>query len=250
MKVTIITASYNSEDTILDTLISVKKQDYSDVEHIIIDGKSSDKTISIINEFESDNIKIFSEKDSGIYDALNKGINKATGDIIGFLHSDDVFYDTSCISLLVQKMNETTSDAIYGDLLYVSAENTDKIIRYWKSKKYTLNSIKIGWMPPHPTLFVKRKIYDQLGLFDTTYKISGDYELMIRFLYRHKINATYINHIITKMRVGGASNSLLNIALKVREDSRVMKKFQINPFAALIGKNISKIGQFFNTDIS
>ncbi len=245
MKVSIITATYNSEKTIQDTVLSVSRQDYVDIEHIIVDGESSDKTLAIINNCNVKDLKIISEPDEGIYDAFNKGIKNSTGDIIGFLHSDDIFFDDTCITRLVDALKTNNCDAVYGNLEYVSKENINNVIRFWKSKKYNMQSFNKGWMPPHPTFFVRKKIYEDFGCFDTTYKISGDYEIIVRFLLKYKISATYLNYVITKMRIGGTSNSLINIKLKLKEDMRVMRKFKINRFFGLMGKNISKINQFF-----
>ena len=246
MKISIITATFNNEETIADTLYAVNSQTYKNIEHIIIDGKSSDNTLKIIEEQKNDNLIIISEKDNGIYDALNKGIKQASGEIIGFLHADDIYADNDAIKYIVEKFNSEKSDSVYADLQYISKKNPNKIIRNWLSGEFDFKNLKKGWMPPHPTFFVKKEIYNSLGVFNTDYKIAADYDLMMRFLGKHKISTAYLPHILVKMRVGGESNkSLKNIIKKMREDYRVMKNNNIGGIFTLIRKNTSKIKQFF-----
>jgi glycosyltransferase len=192
MKVSIITATYNNENTILDTIVSVTCQTYPEIEHIIVDGLSSDKTLEIINRTPNRVSKIISEHDNGIYDALNKGINAATGNIVCFLHADDLFADHLVIEDIVKLFKLTNTDSVYADLQYVSRSNTDKVVRYWKSGVFSLNKLKWGWMPPHPTFVVKKKIYLSFGLFDTNFKISADYDVILRFLGVGKITVSYL----------------------------------------------------------
>lgn len=245
MKVSLITATYNSAETICDTVSSVVSQEYDNIEYIVVDGNSNDGTLSAIRNIYQKDIKIISEDDNGIYDALNKGIKKATGDIIGFLHSDDIFSDATCISRIVKAFSSEGCDAVYSDLDYVSKVNCKKVIRRWRSRDYSLKCIERGWMPPHPTFFMKNHLYQKFGGFDSSLKISGDYEFLVRLLYKEKIDAFYINFVITKMRLGGESNrSISNIIQKLKEDVSVMRRYDLNPFKALVGKNISKLVQF------
>ena len=248
MKISIITATYNNKKTIADTLYAVSSQTYKNIEHIIIDGKSTDNTLKIIEEQKNDKIKIISEKDNGIYDALNKGIKHATGEVIGFLHSDDIYADNNAIKYVVEKFNTEKTDSLYADLQYVSKNDINKVIRNWKSGKYHIKKLKQGWMPPHPTFFVKNEIYEKHGIFNTNYKIAADYDLMLRFLGKHKITTTYLPLTLIKMRVGGESNkSLKNIIRKMKEDFRAIKNNNIGGIFTLIRKNTSKITQFFKS---
>ncbi len=245
MKLTLITATFNSERNIFDCLNSVSSQTYSNIEHIIVDGGSSDKTVAIIKSVSTFS-KIISEPDQGIYDALNKGINLATGDIIGFLHSDDLLDDSNIIVDIVERFINTNVDGVYGDLLYVNKDNTNKTIRHWKSKAFQQRNLIYGWMPAHPTLFLKKKIYEKHGLFDLSFKIAADYDFMLRILKDSELKFEYLPKVITKMRVGGASNkNLSNILKKSREDLRAMRKNNIGGFHTLIFKNLRKLGQFF-----
>lgn len=246
MKVSVITATFNSSETIADTLQSLNQQSYQDVEYIIIDGASKDNTLDVIKKLCPRVTTLVTEPDSGIYDALNKGIQAATGDIVGFLHSDDLFAYPDAIKDIVKQLKETKADAIYGDLEYVSKDNTDKIIRLWKSGEYSLKSFVNGWMPPHPTFYMKRCLYQKFGLFDLSFKISADYDSLLRYLYTNKVRMTYLPKVVMKMRVGGASNrNLKNIVLKTKEDVAILKRHNIFWPTALFIKNFSKISQFF-----
>lgn len=246
MKVSIITATYNSDATLIDTLLSIEKQSYQDIEYIIVDGASTDNTILIINNNSTRVSKLVSEADKGMYDALNKGISMATGDIIGFLHSDDLFAYPDAISEVVETFRENECDAVYGDLEYVSKHDVNHVIRYWRSGSYSKRKVKFGWMPPHPTFYMKRDLYSSLGLFDLSFKISADYDSLVRYIDKNNISLAYIPKVITKMRVGGLSNrSLINIILKTKEDVQVMKANGLFWPMALLCKNLSKLPQFF-----
>lgn len=247
MKVSIITITYNSESTIKDTINSVLCQSYNDIEYIIIDGKSNDNTISIINSYSDKISKIVSEKDNGLYDALNKGIDLATGDIIGLLHSDDFYTSNLVIEKIVQQFQSTNADGVYADLYYVNRENTQIINRKWKSGNYTHGKFLYGWMPPHPTFFVKRNIYQNFGKFNLTFVSAADYELMLRFIHKHKIKISYLPEFIIKMRVGGKSNaSLFNRLRANKEDRKAWKINDLKPyFFTLYFKPLRKILQLF-----
>lgn len=209
MKISIITATYNSKNTIKDTLLSLESQSYGDIEHIIIDGKSTDDTLNIIHK-ESPRIKkILSEKDDGIYDAMNKGIGLAEGEIVGILNSDDIYSNEFVIEKVAALFMGSDIDAVYGDLHYVDYQNTKKVVRIWKSGPFNRNRFLHGWMPPHPTFFVKKSVYEKFGGFNTKLKISADYELMLRLMYKHQIKVAYLPEVLVKMRMGGISNSSL-----------------------------------------
>ena len=248
MKVSLITATYNSEISIKTCLDSIVSQDYSDLEYLFIDGGSSDNTLSIIKKYRQNNpfIKMVSEKDYGIYDALNKGISAASGDIIGFVHSDDFLASSDIINDIVSMMKTESLDGVDGNLQYVDKINTKKIIRNWKSCHFKPGLLKNGWMPPHPTLFLKKEVYQKHGLFDLSYRISADYDFMLRIFKDSELKFGYLPKVITKMRVGGASNrSIKNIIEKSKEDYRAIKSNNIGDFLTLIRKNTSKLKQFF-----
>ncbi len=247
MKITIITSAYNSEKTIEEAIKSVVTQTYNDIEYIVIDAASSDNTLEIINHYKNQIDIIVSEPDQGIYDGLNKGIALAKGDVIGFLHSDDLYKNNKVIEKVAYAFEKSRADSVYGDLVYVSEKDTLKIFRYWKSGQFHPRKLKQGWMPPHPTFFVRRKIYEQYGLFDTSFKIAADYDSILRFLGKHQITTHYLPEVLIKMRVGGESNkSLKNLIQKSREDLRAMKSNNIGHLGSLIFKNISKIPQFLS----
>lgn len=245
MKVSIITATYNSEKTIKDTILSLESQDYDDIEFIIIDGGSKDNTLAVAQEHSSRISKIISEPDKGIYDALNKGILHSTGDIVGFLHSDDVFTYPSAVSDIVNSFSNNNVDAVYSDLNYVSQKNMNKVVRKWHSGVFDIRKLKFGWMPPHPTFYMKKKKYDEWGAFDISYRISADYDSLLRYLYVHKASVFYLPKVLISMRVGGESNrSLSNIIKKSKEDIDVIKKNGLFWPVVLICKNLSKLPQF------
>ena len=247
MKVSIITATYNSAASITASLNSVFSQDYKDIECIIIDGASKDDTLPIIESYQRayTNIKLVSEPDMGIYDALNKGIAIATGDLIGFVHSDDILASPHIISELVLALKKTQASGVYGDLQYVSKLDTSKVIRYWKSGVFSKFLLKKGWMPPHPALFLKKEVYQKHGSFNLNYNIAADYDFMLRILKDNALEFIYLPKVIVKMRLGGASNkSLKNIIQKTKEDYRAITSNKIGNWLTLILKNSSKIKQF------
>lgn len=245
MKVSIITATYNSAKTISDTLRSLEEQTYQDIEYIIIDGASKDNTLEVIQSHCSKVSTVISEKDNGIYDALNKGIEAATGDVVGFLHSDDLFAYPEAVQDIVDTFLKNDSQAIYADLEYVSKDDTDKTVRLWTSGNYSRIGLKNGWMPPHPTFYMKRDLYEQYGLFDLSFKIAADYDSLLRYLWVNKVSMAYLPKVLIKMRVGGASNrSLSNIIQKTKEDIQALKNSSLSWPQAILIKNLSKIPQF------
>lgn len=243
--VSIITATYNSEATLNDTLNCIANQSYTPIEHIIIDGASKDATLDMVSTFPHI-AQVHSEKDQGIYDAMNKGIAHATGDIIGILNSDDFYVDELVIQDIVTVFENSNCDVVYADLQYVDRERTDKIIRTWKSGTMKQHSFLYGWMPPHPTVFVRRKVYEQYGAFNLSLKSAADYEFMLRILYKEKCNAVYLPRIIVKMRDGGNSNqSIKHRIFANREDKKAWTINGLKPyFFTMLFKPLRKIKQF------
>ena len=245
MKISIITVCYNSSKTILDTIRSVNSQSYENIEHVFVDGLSNDNTLELIKINSKKRKLIISEKDYGIYDAINKGISIATGDVIGLLHSDDILSSPDIISCLIEKIKSENLDAVYADLQYVDKENCDKIVRYWRSNEFNYKLLIRGWMPPHPTLYLKKAVYDQIGEYNISYKISADYDFMLRMFNSNDFNYGYMPKVLVKMKVGGESNkSLKNILIKINEDYKVIKRNNIGNFLTLLRKNTSKFKQF------
>ncbi|ELU7108485.1 glycosyltransferase, partial [Escherichia coli] len=224
MRISIITATYNSEKTLLDTLLSLEKQTHPDIEYIVVDGASKDNTIKLIKSNCTKVSKIICEPDKGIYDALNKGIQAASGDVIGFLHSDDLFAYDDAIADIAKTFESTGCDAIYGDLEYVAQNDTTKRIRLWKSGSFSRFKMKVGWMPPHPSFYMKRECYIQFGSFSLDYRISADYDSLLRYILKQRISIAYLPKVLVKMRVGGISNrSVSSMVKKSMEDIRIMK---------------------------
>jgi len=248
LKVSIITATYNSAQTIRDTLDSINAQTYQDIEHIIVDGLSKDETLMLVEQHGKRVSQCISEKDKGIYDALNKGIALATGDVVGFLHSDDVFAHPKAVEHIVAAFRQHQTQSVYGDLQYVKREQPGCVVRSWKSGEYRRQRLRQGWMPPHPTFYMQRNLYEQLGGFDTKLRIAADYDSMLRYLWGGNISVAYVPEVLLKMKIGGESNrSLRNLLRKSREDYAVIRQNQVGGFLTLLLKNLSKITQFFGT---
>jgi len=248
MKISVITVCRNSEETIEHTICSVLAQQGVDIEFILVDGGSTDNTLQIIQKYKDRISHFISEKDDGMYDALNKGIALAGGEVIALLHSDD-FYTSSGVLLAVEKaFLSPGTDAVYGDLQYVGRLDPDKVFRNWIAGPYREGLFLQGWMPPHPAFFVRRRCYQQYGVFNTTFRTSADYELMLRFIHKHKIGLKYIPQVLVKMRVGGKSNvSFANRLRANREDRRAWKINGLRPdFFTLSRKPLSKFKQFFS----
>lgn len=205
MKVSIVTVCFNAEATIEDTLQSVLSQSHDDVEYIVVDGASTDATMEIINRYKQKIDVIISELDHGIYDAMNKGIAKATGEIVGILNADDFYANDRVIERVVREFESSGVDAVFADLVYVRPQNTDRIVRTYSSATFTPERFAYGWMPAHPTFFLKKEYYDSYGTYKCDYKIAADYELLIRMLHIHKVRYSYIPETLIKMRTGGVS---------------------------------------------
>lgn len=245
LKLSVITAVYNREDTVAQAISSVAAQSYSDVEHVIIDGASTDGTLDAVQSLARPGMRVISEPDRGIYDALNKGIRNATGDVVGLMHSDDFFAHDRVLEKVAMAFASTGAEAVYGDLDYVAAEDTSKVIRHWRSGEFTPQVLARGWMPPHPTLFVRREAMMRLGLYNTDYRISADYEAILRWFGKGGLSLTYIPEVLVKMRVGGESNrSLGRIIQKSHEDYRALRTNGVGGIQALAWKNLSKLPQF------
>ena len=246
MKISLITVTYNSEKYLSQCIESVQMQDYGDLEHIIVDGNSTDNTVSIIKKYEAGIAKWVSEPDNGMYDAINKGIAMATGEVVGLLNSDDILVSANVISCIAQTFKEQNTDSVYGDLEYVDKENTDKVYRVWKGQTYRRNLFKIGWMPGHPTFYIKKALIDKFGGYESHYFTAADYEFMARYLFKHKVSSFYLPKLFVKMRMGGASNKSIYQRLRAnRRDYLAMKKNNIPmPFLVSILKPLIKIHQY------
>jgi glycosyltransferase len=243
-KISIITATWNSSETLSATLESLSNQTCREFESIVVDGGSTDNTVEFIRQ-SSVVEKWVSEKDRGIYDALNKGIELATGEYIGFMHSDDVFASIHSVESLLGHINTHSSDAVYADLQYVQKDDLSKVVRQWRSGSFSRSKMKWGWMPPHPTFYMKASLYKELGLFDLSYTIAADYDSMLRYLFQAGVVPSYLPEVLVKMRVGGESNrSLKNIVRKSREDIRAMRASGVPVISGMVGKNLSKVPQF------
>ena len=246
-KISIITVSYNSQCTIKHTIDSFSSQTYKNKEYILIDGASMDWTLDIL-DFKKDEIDNFvSEPDGGIYDAMNKGIKAANGDIVGILNSDDFYYNQDVLSKVAKVFEDTDCDCLYGDLVFVNKVDARKIVRYWKSGKFKKNHLTKGWMLPHPTFFVKKEIYQKYGLYNTTLKSAADYEMILRLLHKEKIIVEYIPEILIKMRMGGESNASIWNRLKGNNEDNIawdLNGLKKPPFIRFI-KPFRKISQFF-----
>lgn len=245
MKISIITATYNSAATVGDTLKSISQQDYKPIEHIIVDGLSKDNTLDIVKQFPHVATMI-SEKDKGIYDAMNKGIKLTTGEVVGILNSDDLYSNETIVRKVMELFANPEVDAVYGDLQYVAQHDISKVVRTWRSGAYKRNKFYNGWMPPHPSFFVRKKVYDQFGDFNLTLKTAADYEIMLRFLFKNNVSAAYLPEILVKMRTGGASNASLWRRWKAnREDKKAWLMNGLSPrFYTFLLKPIRKINQF------
>lgn len=246
MKVSIITVCFNSAETIEDTIKSVLGQGYKNIEYIIIDGGSTDGTLDILTKYQSRISKCISEPDNGIYDAMNKGAKLATGEILGFLNSGDIYASETVIRQIVKSIQTHNADCCYGNLEYVAENNPNKTVRRWISQPYQDGLFKKGWHPPHPTFFAKKSVFDKYGGFDLSYDIGADYELMLRFLKKYGIKSCYIPNVLVKMRSGGKSNKNLWQIIKANiECFRAWKKngLNISPFI-MLKKPASKLVQY------
>lgn len=245
MKVSIITVCLNSAATIEETIRSVINQDYLNIEYIVVDGNSTDNTAAILYKYNDKISKQISEPDNGIYQAMNKGINLSTGEIIGFLNADDIYTDETIISEVVSTIQQGGYEAVYGDLVYIDPHNTDKIIRYWQTGKYVKGAFRSGWVIPHPTFFCRRDLFNKYGCFNEQFEVAADFELALRFIEKHQIKLGYIPKVLVKMRAGGKANILRGI---IRGNREIIRSFRINNLSLSLSyfilKPISKFSQF------
>lgn len=248
MNISIVTAVYNRSSTIADTLDSVQSQTAPNVEHVIQDGGSRDGTLEIIQASAGPGVRVESAPDNGIYHAINRGITRADGDIIGLLHSDDLFAAPDVLEAVRHAFDQDV-DGVYGDLDYVAASDPGRIIRRWRSGSYAPDKLKRGWMPPHPTLFLRREVFDAWGLYDESFRISADYDAMLRWLLKGDVRLAYIPQVLVKMRVGGASNrSIAQIIRKSKEDYQAIRRNGAGGLGTLALKNLTKLHQFIPGD--
>jgi glycosyltransferase involved in cell wall biosynthesis len=248
IQISVITAVFNRVNTVADAINSVQAQTHPRTQHIIIDGASTDGTLRLLEATIRPEAVLISEPDGGIYDALNKGLGLATGDVVGVMHSDDFFADDRVLADVAEAFGDPTIDAVYGDLEYVDASDTSRVVRHWTAGHYSPERLGWGWMPPHPTLFVRRQVIQRWGGYDTRYRIAADYDCVLRYLGRAQIRLKYVQRVLVKMRTGGASNqSVQKIALKSWEDWLAMRRNKIGRLGgvgSLVWKNVSKVGQF------
>jgi len=228
LKISIITVSWNSKETIKNTIDSVINQTYKNIEYIIIDGASTDGTVEIVKSYGSKISRFISEPDKGLYNAMNKGIGLSTGDIVGILNSDDFYIDNKVIGKVLKEFKEKQVDSLFADLVFVKPKNLDKIVRFYDSSHFNPSKFAYGWMPAHPTFFVKREVYEKYGVFRTNFKIAADFDLLVRFLYIHKISYSYMREVLVKMRVGGVSTSFNSIWINNIEQLRVCRDHNID----------------------
>ena len=244
--VTVITVCFNSDRSIKDTLQSIASQSYKNIEHFIVDGASTDRTLEIIRAWRGHPVRLISEPDKGIYDAMNKGLALASGEVVGFLNSDDFYADSLVLEKIANTFHDETVQASYADLVYVTQDNS-RVVRYWKSKPFTKGDFAKGWCPAHPTFYVRKSVIEHLGLFDQTYKLAADMEFMMRYLERGQVRAAYIPHVLVRMRLGGATNlSWKNIAQQNKEIFAALRKNGV-PFSRMwfaANKVVSRLNQF------
>lgn len=249
MKTSIITVVYNRVETIAHAVKSVAQQSYSPLEHIIQDGGSTDGTLQVLAQVCSGLTSVTSEPDSGIYDAINRGISRATGEIIGLMHSDDFFAHDHVLEMVASAFSDPRIDGVYGDLHYVAAEDPTRIIRHWRAGTFHPENLRRGWMPPHPTLYLRREVFQRWGLYDTSFRIAADYDAVLRYLVKGQIQLAYIPEVLVKMRVGGESNRTLGqILRKSREDLHAIHRNQVGGIGTLAWKNFGKIRQFIHRE--
>ncbi|MCX5686499.1 MAG: glycosyltransferase family 2 protein [Candidatus Omnitrophica bacterium] len=249
MKISVITVVYNNAAHIGDCIKSVISQSYGDIEYIVINDGSTDETPDIIGRYKTNITKIISQENRGYVYAMNEGLKSATGEIIGFLHSDDFYSHNDVIGKMAGLFGKYNSDSVYGDLVYVKRNEPTKAVRYWKSGEYAAGKIRRGWMAPHPAFFVKKWVYDKYGYYDTSFSIAADYEMMLRFLLKHRISAYYLSEVLVKMRIGGMSNkSVKNIIRKSAEDYKACRMHGLG-FRTVVMKNLIKLPQLFSAII-
>lgn len=249
MKVSIITSCFNREKTIAQAIESVLSQDYPNIEYIVVDGASKDNTLAIIKRYKGRISHIISEPDNGMYEGINKGIRAATGDIIGLLHSDDFLFSTNTISRIVKRFEETQADFIYGNGLFVDSDNTDKVVRNWMGGKYSKWKVRHGWLPLHPTCYIRKSCMNKWGLYDESYKIAADSDFLFRYLYEADLKVEYLNEYIVRMRMGGLSTDSKRRKMMWEEDIRMYKSHGMPPTLTKLEKMAWKVPQFISAKL-
>lgn len=252
MKISIITSCYNREATIRDAIRSVLEQEYPDIEYIIVDGASTDGSVELIQEAikgHEEKVKFISEPDHGMYEAINKGIRMATGDYIGLVHSDDFFFSPLTVAHIVDRLKATHADFLYGDGLFVNSENTDKVVRKWIGGAYRLWKVKHGWLPLHPTCYIRREVMLKRGLYNESYKIAADSDLLFRYLLGGEISVAYLPEFIVRMRMGGLSTDSARRKQMWNEDIRMYNSHGMNPTVTKIEKMMWKVPQFIKAKL-
>lgn len=247
MKISIITTCYNREKTICGAMESVFVQDYGNIEYIIVDGASTDGSVDVVKKVMSgheDMVKFISELDNGMYEAINKGIRMATGDYIGLVHSDDFLYSPQTVSHVVEELERTHADFLYGDGLFVNSENTDRVVRKWIGGSYILWKVRHGWLPLHPTCYIRREVMERRGLYNESYQIAADSDLLFRYLLGGDITVTYLHEYIVRMRMGGLSTDSARWKQMWKEDFRMYRSHGMNATVTKIEKMLWKVPQF------
>lgn len=245
MKISVITAVRNGADTLPAMLASLSCQSHADLEHVVQDGASTDATLAVLAQRGLADMRLVSQADGGIYAAINAGIARARGDVIGLLHADDMLAGPDVLAWVAQALADPALDGVYGDLQYVARHNPARVIRHWTAGPYHPAALAHGWMPPHPTLYLRRAVFERLGLYDTSYRIAGDYEAILRYCTRGNLRLGYIARVMVQMRSGGLSNrDIGHILRKSREDYRAIRHHKIGGAGTLLRKNITKISQF------
>lgn len=248
MKISVVTVCFNSAATIADTLVSIAAQTHPDIEHVVIDGGSKDATVALIRSHGAHVSHLLSERDDGIYDAMNKGLRLATGEFVGFLNADDMLATPNTMVAIARAAAPAGVDAICGDLVYVNKDRPSEVVRYWRCGEFSPARLRYGWMPPHPTLYVRRSRVAELGLFDVRLRIAADYDFILRYLGHPGIRVAYVPEVLVKMRTGGASNHSLGALFeKSREDLFALRKNRAGGLLTLLCKNARKLPQFFST---
>jgi glycosyltransferase involved in cell wall biosynthesis len=244
MRVSIITSCYNREKTVGETIESVLAQDYPDIEYIVVDGDSNDGSRNVIDRYKNGISKIISEPDGGMYEAINKGLRVATGDVVGLVHSDDFLYSKQTISHVVSAFERTCADLVYGNGLFVSFDDTNKIVRNWNSGPYARWKVKFGWLPLHPTVYVKRTVVEKLGAYDESYQIAADSDFLVRYLYNAELRIHYLDKYVVRMRMGGLSTNIAKTMRMWDEDIRLFRKHGFRPVPMKLMKMAWKVPQF------
>ncbi|WP_322891581.1 MULTISPECIES: glycosyltransferase family 2 protein [unclassified Yoonia] len=246
MKISVVTAVRNGAATLPRMLDSLRAQTHPDLEHVVQDGASTDGTVELLRAQGLAGMALVSAADGGIYEAINAGIRRATGDVIGLLHADDVLADSTILARVAEVLADPAIDGAYGDLHYVARADPSRVIRHWRAGAFSPRALARGWMPPHPTLYLRREVFDRAGLYDTSYRISGDYDGMLRFLTTGQVRLAYIPHVMVRMQMGGASNrSFAQMIRKSREDYRAIRRHGVGGIGTLVAKNLGKLPQFW-----